>query len=521
MDFVGIVMFAIFLYVRPQDFISFLDTFRPAFLSLAVAGVGIFIRPGGVTLKQIIRTPQDWLVTAYFVYILFWTPGAFGDLWSNIYQYIGFYFLTVIALSNFQRIYQYLGWWCGCIMFIAIMALLSLVGFDPLDSQTTTAGSLGRLTLNLSLFSNPNGLGHSVMVAVPLIYFFMFFRRPIFVKEVGGVMLIFPLLCTYFTESKGAAISGFGAIVSTLAFGRPKWVQILIVAGAFTFGVGGLKLLPRFGDVELGSGKGRKDEAVGGRLDAFEFGKYAYETYPYGVGFGNFYAAFLRKEGELKARASHSSFNQVQAEFGYWGLLIFSGILYTCFHSLMRAKTADDNEERVRRMLFCMVVCYFVSSWMIDFGFRAAFFVMVAMVSAFHRILMDRSPAYTPVAAGEPGESWGGVIGLESGQLAAAAGGPPLAPVSAHDYIAERKVVRGALGRPRQALAAQTGMVGFGRHDQSPVGYVAPIKEPGEAGTNALSPFMPWPKLRWYDAIGIYLSLQLVLYIRDWVIQNI
>lgn len=519
MDFVGIVMFAIFLYVRPQDFIGFLDTFRPAFLSLAIAGLGIFLRPGGVTWKQIIRTPQDWMVTAYFVYILFWTPGSFGDLWGSIYQYVGFYFLVVIALSNFQRIYQYLGWWCGCVMFIAIMALLSLVGIDPLDSQTTTAGSLGRLTLNTSLFSNPNALGHSVMVAVPLIYFFMFWKRPIFIKEVGGVMLIFPLLCTFFTESKGAFISGFGAIVATLAFGRPKWVQILIVAGAFTFGVGSLQLLPRFGEVQLTNQGGRKDEAISGRLDAFEFGKWAYENTPYGVGYGNFYDAFLRKEGEIKARASHSSFNQVQAEFGYWGLLIFSGILYTCFHSLARAKTADDNEERVRRMLFCMVTAYFVSSWMIDFGFRAAFFVMVAMVSAFHRILMDRTPTYAAGAAGESGESWGGIIGLGSAQLASAGDAMALAPASARDYLAERKVVRGVPTRPRQALAAQTGMA-KAEQRTVPTGFVSPIKDIAEI-PGMPSPYMPWPKFRWYDAVGIYLSLQLVLYIRDWVIKNI
>ncbi|NBV21636.1 MAG: hypothetical protein EBS05_06905 [Proteobacteria bacterium] len=519
MDFVGIVMFAIFLYVRPQDFVGFLDSFRPAFLSLAIAGVGIFIRPGGVTWKQVIRTPQDWMVTIYFLYILLFTPGSFGDLWGQIYQYVGFYFLVVIALSNFQRIYQYLGWWLGCIMFIAVMALLSLIGIDPLDSATTTAGSLGRLTLNTSLFSNPNGLGHSVMVAVPLIYFFMFWNRPVFIKEVGAAMIFFPLLCTYFTQSKGAFLSGFGAIVATLAFGRPKWVQVLIVSGALSFGFGGLQLLPRFGEVQLGGQGGRKDEAVAGRLYAFEFGKWAFENTPYGVGYGNFYAAFLRKEGDIKARASHSSFNQVQAEFGYWGLLIFTGILYSCFHSLARAKTADDNEERVRRMLFCMVIAYFVSSWMIDFGFRAAFFVMVAMVSAFHRILMDRTPTYSAPVAGEAGESWGGIIGLGSAQLSVAGGGMALAPVNARDYLAERKVVRGAPSRPRQALSAQTG-VKRAEQQHVPVGFVSPIKDAGEV-PGVASPYMPWPHFRWYDAVGIYLSLQLVLQIRDYVITNL
>ena len=514
MDFVGIVIFAIVLYVRPQEFIGLLDAIRPAFMSLAMAGVGIFIRPGGVALKQVIRTPMDWMVTAYFLYILFWTPGAFGDLWGELYQYIGFYFLVTLALSNFRRLYQYLAWWCGSIMFIAILALLSLIGIDPTDAQTHTAGSLGRLALGLTLFDNPNALGHSVMVAVPLLYYFMFWKRPIFVKEVGAPLIFLPMLCTYHTESKGAFIAGFGAIVATAAFGRPKWVQILIVTLALTFGIGGLDLLPRFTEVQFGGGKARSDEAVLGRIESFEFGKWAQENTDYGVGFKQFVNAFIRKEGDQKARASHSSFNQVAGEFGWYGLLIFSGILYTCYHSLMRARTADDNEERVRRMLFCMVLAYTVSSWMIDFGFRAAFFVMVAMVSAFHRILMDRSPTYAPATD----EQWGGVVGIAESKLpSAGVGAEALTGMSAQDYLLQRKVVRGVPTRPRQFLAAQTGVASTRDAALTQTGYVPAIKDMGELPAG-LAPFLPWTKFRWYDAIGIYATLRLVIYIRDYAI---
>lgn len=519
MDFVGIVLFAIALYVRPQEFIGFLSALRPAQLSLAMAGLGLFIRESGVSAKDLIRTPMDVMVTAYFVYILFWTPGSFGDLWGQIYPFVGFYFLVVLTLTNFRRIYQYLAWWCGCVMFIAIMALLSMVGFDPLDSQTTTAGSLGRLTLNLSLFSNPNALGHSVMVAVPLLYFFMFWKRPIFVKEVGLPLIFLPMLCTYFTESKGAFISGAGAIVATLAFGRPKWVQFILLPILAAVAISSVQLLPRFGEVQFGGGRARSDEAVLGRIEAFEFGKWAYENTPYGVGFGNFYAAFIQKEGELKARASHSSYNQVQAEFGFWGLFIFSGILYTCFHSLMRARTADDNEERVRRMLFCMLLSFAVSSWMIDFGFRAAFFVMVAMISAFHRILTARTPDYTP--ASQDQEDWGGVLGVAESKLGS---GPAIAGVpamTARDYVLQRKVVRGAPTRARQTFSAQVGVVAQRDQPRANVGYVPAVRdEAGLAeGAAGVVPFMPWSRFRWYDVAGVYLTLQLVLYIRNYAIS--
>lgn len=515
MDFVGIVLFAIALYVRPQEFVGFLAAFRPALASMLMTGVGLFIREGGVSPRQLIRTPMDWMMLAYFIYILFWTPGAFGDLWNELYPFIGFYFLVTLALSSFQRIYQYLAWWCGCVMFIAIMALLSLVGIDPLGSEGTTQASQGRLTLNLDLFSNPNALGHSVMVAVPLLYYFMVWRRPVFVMEVGAPLIFLPLLCTFFTQSKGAFISGVGAIIATLAFGKPKWVQFILLPALIFIGTSALPLLPRFTEVQFGEGRARSDEAVLGRIESFEFGKWAQENTPYGVGFKQFVPEFIRKEGELKARASHSSFNQVAGEFGWHGLLIFSGILYTCYHSLMRARTASDNEERVRRMLFCMVLAYTVSSWMIDFGFRAAFFVMVAMVSAFHRILMDRSLDYAP--AGE--EQWGGVAGIaESKTPVAEAGAEVLAGVTMQDYLMQRKVVRGVPTRPRQFLAAQTGVASTRDAVATQTGYVPAIKDVGELPAD-LSPYMAWSKFRWYDAIGIYLTLRLVIYIRDYAIS--
>ena len=341
MDFVGIVMFVIVLYVRPQEFVSLLESFRPALASMALAGVGLFTREGGVTLKQLIRTPMDWMMTAYFLYILFLTPGAIRDLWSVLYPSIGFYFLVALTLNRMSRIYTYLAWLCGAIMFIAVMALLSLVGFDPLGSQATTQGSLGRLTLNTSLFSNPNALGHSVMVAVPLLYFFMFWNRPVFVKEVGAPLIFLPLLCTYFTQSKGAFISGAGAIVATLAFGRPKWVQLFLLPALVMLAISAVPLLPRFSEVKFGGGQARNDEAVLGRIKAFEFGKWAFENTPYGVGYDQFYSAYIRKAGDVEAKSAHSSYNRVQGELGWWGLLIFSGIIYTCFHSLARARTAD------------------------------------------------------------------------------------------------------------------------------------------------------------------------------------
>ena len=346
MDFAGIVAFTIALYVRPQEIFTFLATMRPAFLTMLWAGTAVMMRDGGVKPKDLIRTPHDWMAVAYFGWVIFTSNSAYGT-WKMIYNFVGFYFVIVQALTTMRRIYIFLYWWLGCIMFIAAMALLSLIGIDPTGSAYVTAASNGRLVLNTQLFNNANALGHSVIVAIPMIYFLMFWKRPIFVKEVGLAMLPIPLYCVYRTESKGSFISGFMAIMATLTFGQKRWLQILTIFLGWSIGWGALAFLPRFGDLKTAS----KDEAIQGRVEAFKFGKWATETYKYGVGLCQFYPAFLAKEGEEIARASHSSYNQVSAELGKGGLLLFIGLMYVCARTLVQARPRNvlriASDERV------------------------------------------------------------------------------------------------------------------------------------------------------------------------------
>lgn len=179
-----------------------------------------------------------------------------------------------------RRVYVFLYWWLGCIMFIGVMALLSLVGIDPAGSAEITAASNGRLVFGTQLFNNANALGHSVIVAVPMIYFLLFWRRPVFVKEVGLALLPIPLYATYRTESKGSFASGFMAILATLTFGRPKFVQVIILAAGIFGGISATQFLPRWGELQTAS----KDEAIQGRVEAFKFGRWATENFKYGVG---------------------------------------------------------------------------------------------------------------------------------------------------------------------------------------------------------------------------------------------
>ena len=515
MDFAAIVAFSIVLYVRPQEIFPFLASLRPAFVVLAWGGTAIFTREGGVT--KVLRTPHDWAMLAYFAWIVFTNDDKWGT-WNKIYPFVGFYFITVQALNSMQRIYVFLYWWLGCILFIAVMALLSLVGIDPVGSAYVTAASRGRLVFNTSLFDNANALGHSVIVAVPMIYFLLFWRRPVFIKEVGLALLPVSLYCTFRTESKGSFISGFGAILATLTFGRPKLVQAAILGLGLTAGWSAMTFLPRFGELQTAN----KDEAIQGRVEAFKFGRWATDKFDYGVGYGNFYSAFLQKEGEEIARASHSSYNQVAAELGKGGILLFVGLMYLGLRTLFQSNTSNDLEERVRRTLFCLIVSFGVSSWMIDFAFRAVFFVMIALVAAFHRLLQDRAPVESPeLAIDQAQRDEANPVGSMGGEPILI-GGEGVAAMSNYTYLSHLKLVRGAAraGSAGASAMAPIAPLSGSINTQTSNAY-APAAVDEKVMSAAGSTAMSWTRIGLVDCIIMYYLMRLTLYIRVYAIEDL
>ena len=388
--------------------------------------------------KRLLKTPLDWLMLTYFI----WTLICGFDprhTFSGIQSVVLFYFVGVCALDTIPRLKKFLNWWCFFIFVIAALAVLSLYGFDPLGTQDIVQGTMkGRLMLNLSVFDNPNALAHSVVPAIPLFYYMVYWRQ--IITKAWILLLAVPLYCIYLTQSKGAFLCGFATILATLTFGRSKIWQVVIVIVSMTFGYAALYALPRMNELQ----NSKTDPAIQGRIAAFTYGLQLMRTNWFGIGLGNFETSFqhhgpLEKKVVVRiiparvvpagnghtheideqrkrisfwihySKATHCAYNQNGAELGYVGLFLFVGILYCCIRTLVLMKCEDDDEERIRRALFALVVAYAVSSWMVDFCYRPTFFMFVAAVSAFHRhLLRKQSPGPEPLeaAASLPSRPW-------------------------------------------------------------------------------------------------------------------
>jgi len=396
MDLAAIIVFLVLYYVRPQEWISWVAELTPVKWSVVFALITMVLRERGFKPRDLLRTPHDWLMLFYLAWIVF-SNAARVDTFLNNYNLFVFYIVTVQALSSAKRIQVFLAWWALMIMVVAGMAVASEYGYDIVGSFDLTHGIMeNRLVLNTSTFNNPNALGHSVYPVVFLLYFLLFWKRPVFVKIFMIPLTFLPLYCVYLTVSKGAFIGIFVTTVAALTFGRPKIVQIMVLVGALTIGWTVLWSMPRMGELQ----KASTDQAIQGRVAAFTFGMYTLKNNPRGIGIHQSTAGVMRMFGFPKA--AHSSYVQVGGELGWPGLFLFVGILYVSLRTLFSAKATDAVEERVRRILFTLLTSYAVSSWMVNWPWRSTFFLMVGAIAAFHRLMLAKNLPPQPQAESEP-----------------------------------------------------------------------------------------------------------------------
>lgn len=488
MDFASLTLFLILYYIRPQEWIAAIQPLKPVTLIMAFAIISILMRPRGFTLKELFKTPHDWMMLFYCLWIVIAAPDKM-DTFKSVYTLYLFYAVTVLALSNLDRVRRFMTWWAVMIFVLAGLAVLSEYGFDPTYSYDITHGIMQhRLVFNTSLYNNPNALGHSIVPVLVMLYFLFIWKRPIFVRIGAIPLFVVPVYCIYLTVSKGAFVSGFATLVAALSFGRPKVVQILILVGAMTVGWGALKSLPRMQEIQ----KSRTDDAIQGRISAFKFGLHKLKTDFTGVGKDRFVPTMFRETKIYKA--AHSSYVQIGCELGKVGLFLFLGNLYCALRTLVSAKTRNTDEERVRRILFSMIISYMVSSWMVDFAYRANYFMFCGAIAAFHRMMMSgKTLSETAEDNQTVQEAIGSLAAAPIGGLRPAAAG--MAPA----VINQATISQAAITVP--ALPG-------------PLSKGEPYAEENPG------PGITWMKYRWVDFALNYLLFYAVIRFWDYILRN-
>lgn len=382
MDFAATVIFLIFYFVRPHDWVPAivgLNVIKPV---IVIGLWGILTRGARTPPWRWMTTPHEWIMVCYLLYGVYADPDWYGTFMGML-PVASFYFLTSQSLITEQRLDTFFKWWAGCVTLMCIIGVATDMGMDITNARELIDGQLGRLCLKTWLMDNPNALGHTAVTAFPLVYFTTIFRRDIGVKIMAMPLLVLIGMCVVATESKGAYLTAAASIAAALLVGRSLTIQLIVAAMLFIAGSAATTMLPRMANPETM----RNDEGVMGRALAFQAGRTAYSTAP--AGWGRFQAGILW-EGETVAKATHSSIVQIGADLGPQGLFLYLSIMGCAARSLLTLKTDSDELERSRRLLFALLVGFFVSGWMINRSYHTEFFLIAGAATAFHKLAQER-----------------------------------------------------------------------------------------------------------------------------------
>lgn len=413
MEFFFAIFFLLFYYIRPQDWMPGL---AGANLIKPIVGLWllslILARSRSSPLPGFLRTPHDWVIVLYLGYIVFFAEGSL----FAVLPMLAFYCLTLQSVNSWERVSKYLRFWNGALLAVATIAILSTVGFDVTGAQDNFFTQQGRLAINTWLHNNPNALAHSVVVVIPLSFVLYFWKG-----SLTGRFFVFPLFaaiafyCAWLTQSKGAYLVGGATITLALIVGRPRWVQILAISVAVVSGISALSFLPRMADMN----NLRADEGVQGRLLAWEMARTAERNHPTGIGWKQFIAEFEWQEGntvEWVKKATHSSYVQIGADLGRYGLFLYLAGIWCALHTLLVLRTNDHLQERCRRALMILLLANVMSGWMINRQYHTEYFLLIAAAAAMHRLgkaadlrNLAVSETSSEDEAGEAAESGGGI----------------------------------------------------------------------------------------------------------------
>lgn len=401
MEFRAAVFFLFLYYIRPQDWIGGMAGFNIIRPLIVIWAWALFASRSRSPVPGILRTPHDWCMLFYFGWVL-WMGAGEQSAFSGFFPLVVFYAFTVHSLGSWERVTTYLKAWNIMLLGVAMIALASLARIDFTGAVDLTAVNEGRLCIGTWMHDNPNALGHSMAVVMPLSYVFHFWRG-----KVLGKFVIFPvqstlaLWCIYETQSKGAFLVTGLLMVLLFVVGRPMLVKAFATTVALSLGVSALSFLPRMSQV----GNLRADEGVQGRLMAWELAKTAMEQNP--AGWKQF-IAYINWHGITEAKATHSSYVQVGADLGVQGMAFYLLALWAAYRTTIQAVRAcreDDDRERSRRALMMLILAYAASSWMINREYHTEYFLLIAVAAAVHRLCLFESlseQSLSEIGDGEP-----------------------------------------------------------------------------------------------------------------------
>jgi len=320
------VLYLAVLYIRPAEIVPSLETV-PLVDWLTIASTVIMVATMFVRPRRLAVSVMDGFVFLFWVAIvvsnLAW--GWFGGAYKGVLDFAPvafFYILVRVAIDTPERLRGFAH------VFVFLNVLLAINGIVQFHTgfgigNVTTVGLENRIR-GTGIFNDPNDLGMTLVMAVPLLLWVVFEHERPFWHRVLAVVLSIPIITAItYTSSRGAML-GLCAVAMVFAFRRFKMIP------ALTFGTVAVSAVMLLGPARA-SAMDSQENSAQSRIEAWGQGLMMLKSKPvFGVGYSRF--------TEFHRKVAHNSFVQTAAELGVFGALIFVAMYDNLFRILVRGR---------------------------------------------------------------------------------------------------------------------------------------------------------------------------------------
>lgn len=328
MLYLAAVLYLSVIYIRPAEIVPGLETVPLVdWLTIAsmviMAGTMMF-RPRRIRLS---------MMDAYVM--LFWAAmvvsnlawGWFGGAYKGVMDFMPvafFYILVRVAIDTPERLRGFAH------VFVFLNVLQAINGIVQYHTgygigNVTTVGLENRIR-GTGIFNDPNDLGMTLVMAVPLLLWVVFEQnRPLW-HRVLAIVLASPIVTAIaYTSSRGAML-GLCAVAIVFAIRRFKMIP------ALTFGAAAVAAVILLGPARAQAMSSQENSAQS-RIEAWGQGLMMLRSKPvFGVGYSRF--------TEFHHKVAHNSFVHTAAELGLFGGFVFIGLYDSLFRILTRGRQA-------------------------------------------------------------------------------------------------------------------------------------------------------------------------------------
>lgn len=324
--FIGLMLYLVLLYLRPQDIFPQLEKLRIVLALAALLLLSFFMHK--VIRRErisIIATREHMLV---FLLLLFVPISNIVNFrlkaaWDGFNQFLTvflLFFLIASVSEDFKKFRTVCWTLVGCTAATCINALIQRWrGFDLIGQSPI----LGRVHW-IGLFGDPNDYALLVNSMLPFVLVNLFGKGQKARVKFGLLLLAALFTVTiYYTNSRGGFVA---LLLILLLFSLRRWGIAKGIALGAVFVAAGLLFSPsRVGEINP------YEMSARGRVLAWVAGLVMLKSRPiFGVGFNNF---------ELfHERAAHSAYIQCMAELGLAGYFLWLALVHSCTVDLRRSE---------------------------------------------------------------------------------------------------------------------------------------------------------------------------------------